>query len=106
MSALLNYKIRDMENFLRNCEWLFEILNTTRFGLGSMSISIAHLYAFDENLRYEISQLRTAHMIFSKKCGVQDLHMIYSYIFFLDVNICVLLSKILIVAAANAELII
>lgn len=83
VSALLNYKIRDMENFLRNCEWLFEILNTTRFGLGSMSISIAHLYAFDENLRYEISQLRTAHMIFSKKCGVHDIHMydIFIYIF-------------------------
>lgn len=48
-----------------------------------MSISIAHLYAFDENLRYEISQLRTAHMIFSKKCGVHDIHMydIFIYIF-------------------------
>jgi len=80
------------------CEWLFDILNSIQYG--SMSISIAHLYAFDENLRYEISQLRTAHMIFNVKLCFQAIS-----IGIWDVNICMLLSKIQRVAAANAELI-
>lgn len=104
VSALLNYKIRDMENFASgfltfwirlDSDWV-QCRYRLRICMHSMKIYVMRFLNSGQ------------HTWYSAKNVVYTIYicMIYSYIFFWHVNICVLLSKILIVAAANAELII